>query len=41
MRIHKIAQRTPILREGLARRVIYDLLRLNMAAADFNVSSTI
>lgn len=39
MRIHKNARLTPILREELARRVVYDLLPLPAAAVEFNVSS--
>jgi transposase len=40
MRIHKNARLTPVLRDELARRVVYDLLPLITAAAEFNVTST-
>ncbi len=40
MNIHKNARLTPILREELARRVIYGLIPMSTAAAEFNVSAT-
>lgn len=40
MHIHKNARLTPVLREELALRVVRDLIHLNTAAAEFNVSST-
>lgn len=38
MRIHKNARLTPVLREELARKVLYQAIALSTAAAAFNVS---
>ena len=40
MYIHKNARLTPVLREELVRKVLYEAIALNSAAATFNVSST-